>query len=159
MKNEQLLSVGQKAPEFSLKNQNGEEVSLKDFKGKWAVLYFYPKDNTPGCTIEAIAFTKYMRDFEKLNTAVIGVSPDSCQSHVRFVEKHKLGIFLLSDTEHGVLVKYGVWQQKSMFGKKYMGVYRSTFLISPEGKIACIWYGVNVAGHVEDVLEKVSEIG
>ncbi len=152
------LKTDQSAPDFTLPDQSSKPVSLKDFKSKWFVIYFYPKDNTPGCTIEAIDFTKYLKEFQKLGAVVLGVSPDSTESHCKFIEIQGLKIILLSDPEHKVLEKYGVWKLKSMYGKQYWGVYRSTFLINPEGKIAHVWYGVKPIGHAEEVLKKVKEL-
>lgn len=153
-----ILTAGQKAPDFCLSDQNGNNICLKDFRSKWVVLYFYPKDNTPGCTIEAIDFTKYLKDFEKIVAVILGISPDSCQSHVGFINKHNLQVTLLSDPEHKILDMYGVWQLKNMYGKKYWGVIRSTFLIAPDGKIAYIWPKVNPVGHTEEVLKKLEEL-
>ncbi len=151
------LSVGEQAPDFCLPNQDDEIVCLRDLRGKWVVLYFYPKDNTSGCTREAVDFTQYLDEFERLNAVVIGVSPDSTKSHRRFQEKHGLRVTLLSDPEHNVLEQYGVWQLKRMYGREYWGVVRSTFLIDPEGKIVRIWPKVKVAGHAEDVLQALKE--
>ncbi len=151
------LSVGEQAPDFCLPNQDDEIVCLRDLRGKWVVLYFYPKDNTSGCTREAVDFTQHLDEFERLNAVVIGVSPDSTRSHRRFQEKHGLRVTLLSDPEHNVLEKYGVWQLKRMYGREYWGVVRSTFLIDPEGKIVRIWPKVKVAGHTEDVLQTLKE--
>ncbi len=152
------LKVGDKAPLFCLPNQDEEDVCLEDFKGKWIVLYFYPKDNTSGCTKEAIGFTEKKKEFEALNAIILGVSPDSPKSHRNFIQKKELTITLLSDQEHKVLETYGAWQLKKMYGREYMGVVRSTFLIDPEGKIAHIWPKVKVTGHVEDVLSKLKEV-
>ena len=124
---------------------------MKDLKDKWIVLYFYPKDNTSGCTLEAKDFTCALEEFEKLNAIVIGVSPDSIESHQKFIAKQSLNLTLLSDPDHDVLEKYGVWQLKKMYGREYYGVVRSTFLIDPEGKIEHIWPKVKVKGHVDDV--------
>ncbi len=152
------LKIGNKAPAFCLKDENEKKTCLKDFEGKNIVLYFYPKDNTKTCTVEAIAFTKYLEDYEKLNTIVLGVSPDSCGSHQKFIEKQGLKIKLLSDPEHKVLEKYGAWGLKKMRGKEYMGVIRSTFFIDTKGKIAYIWPNVKVKGHAEEVKEKLEGI-
>lgn len=152
------LKIGDKAPEFCLLDADENKVCLKDFKGKWIVLYFYPKDNTSGCTKEAVGFTEKKEEFEKLGAIILGVSPDSPKSHRNFREKKGLNIKLLSDQEHKVLESYNVWQLKKMYGREYMGVVRSTFLIDPEGKIVHIWPKVKVTGHVEDVLEKLKEI-
>ena len=152
------LKVGIAAPEFSLKNQGEKEIRLSDFRGKWVVLYFYPKDNTPGCTIEALDFTKLSKEFEKLNATVLGVSPDSCHSHVKFINAKKLTVVLLSDPEHKMIETYGVWQLKEFMGKKFMGVVRSTFLIDPEGKIAFLWSPVTAVGHADAVKTKLKEL-
>ena len=152
------LKIGIKAKSFCLPNQEDKKVCLKDFKGKWVVLYFYPKDNTPGCTKEAVGFTEKKKEFDKLNAEIIGISPDSTERHKKFIEKHKIGITLLSDPEHKVIETYGAWQLKKMCGRECYGVVRSTFLISPEGKIAHIWPKVKVAGHVESVLDKIKEL-
>ncbi|HUU79754.1 MAG TPA: thioredoxin-dependent thiol peroxidase [candidate division Zixibacteria bacterium] len=152
------IKIGEKAPEFCLPNKDGNEVCIKELKGKWIVLYFYPKDNTKGCTIEAIDFTAKLDDFSKLNTLVLGISPDSIKSHQNFADKHELEVELLSDENHTILEKYGVWQEKSMYGKSYFGVVRSTILINPEGKIAEIWEKVRVADHVENVKNRLIEL-
>lgn len=149
--------TGQTAPTFSLPDQDGKKVSLTNLKGKWVVLYFYPKDDTPGCTMEAIDFTKELKEFEKLNTAVLGVSPDSSKSHCKFQEKHNLAVSLLSDESKKTLEEYGVWKKKNMYGRKYMGVERTTFLIDPQGKIAHIWNKVSVPGHIGDVKKTLKE--
>ena len=161
-----MLKVNQKAPQFSLKNHKNETVKLKDFSDKWVVLYFYPKDNTSGCTKEAIDFSELLPQFKKMNAAVIGVSPDSPDSHVRFINKQNLSIVLLSDEEKGVMKKYGSWGMKKNYGREYEGVIRSTFLISPEGKIAEMWSKVKVrvkrkdgeVKHAEIVLNKIKEL-
>jgi len=152
------LKTGNKAPVFTLENQDGNKMKLSDYAGQWLVLYFYPKDNTSGCTREACDFTDNLKGFEKINTTVLGVSPDSVKSHQNFIKKHFLKIDLLSDPDHKALEKYGVWQEKSMYGRKYFGVVRSTFLIDPNGKIAHLWEKVKVAGHVEDILDKLAEL-
>ena len=153
-----MVKVGEKAPDFKLKDQNGQEVSLSDFKGKWVVLYFYPKDNTPGCTKEAEDFTRLIENFEKLGTVVVGISPDSVESHRRFAEKRNLRVRLLSDPDHRVIESYGAWKLKKRFGKEYYGVVRSTFLIDPDGNVAHIWQNVRVKGHAEAVLQMVEEL-
>jgi len=150
--------MGEKAPEFCLPDEKGKEICLKDFRGKWVVLYFYPKDNTSGCTMEAVNFTEHIDEFEKMNAMVIGVSPDPPKSHIRFMEKHGLKVKLLSDESHEVLQKYRVWQLKKMYGREYYGVVRSTFLISPDGEIVYEWRKVKVKGHVEEVLKKLEEL-
>ncbi len=152
------LQVGQKAPKFSAKNQDGIVTTLADFASKWLVLYFYPKDNTPGCTVEATDFSRLAPDFAGLGAVILGVSPDSEKSHCRFIEKQSLSIELLSDPEHQVAEAYGAWGLKKFMGKEYMGILRSTFLIDPSGKIACIWPNVKTKGHAEAVLEKLREL-
>ncbi len=147
-----------KVENFCLKDFEEKEHCLDNFKGKWVVLYFYPKDNTSGCTKEAIGFTELKEEFEKLNAIIIGISPDSPKSHKRFIEKHNLNILLLSDPEHQILEKFGAWQLKKMYGREYYGVVRSTYLISPDGEIVAEWKKVKVKGHVEAVLEKLKEL-
>jgi len=152
------FKIGEPAPKFSLPDTNENEISSDDFKGQWLVLYFYPKDNTSGCTLEAIDFTARIKDFENLNAVVLGVSPDSCKSHQNFTQKHGLKVNLLSDPEKRLLQDYGVWQEKSMYGRKYMGVVRTTYLVDPNGKIAAIWPKVSVKGHAGEVLNKLREL-
>ncbi len=153
-----MLEVGEKAPEFCLPNQDSEEVCLRDLQGSWVVLYFYPKDSTPGCTTEALDFTAHLAEFEALGATVLGVSPDSIKRHKNFVEKKELKVTLLSDEEKSVLQAYGVWQLKKNYGREYMGVVRSTFIIDPDGKIAAKWEKVRVKGHVEEVLARLKEL-
>jgi thioredoxin-dependent peroxiredoxin len=155
---ESTIEVGKKAPDFSLKNQNDETVKLSGLKGRWVVLYFYPKDDTPGCTTEACDFTDGLKDFEKLDATILGCSPDSTESHRKFIAKYKLKVSLLSDPEHKVLEKYGAWGEKNMYGKKSMGVIRSTVLIDPEGKVAHHYAKVSANGHAEAVREKLKEL-
>ncbi|MHA2393234.1 MAG: thioredoxin-dependent thiol peroxidase [Promethearchaeota archaeon] len=150
-----LLAEGQDAPDFCLPAVDDKEVCLSKLKGKWIVLYFYPKDNTKGCTMEALEFTAAEDEFNQNGAIILGVSPDDIKSHVKFKEKHDLGLNLLSDIEKDVLEKYGVWQKKKMFGKEYMGVVRSTFLIDPDGKIRHVWRKVKVKGHVDKVMQKL----
>jgi peroxiredoxin Q/BCP len=138
------LNIEDMAPEFCLPNQDEVEICLRDLKGKWIVLYFYPKDNTPGCTTQACDFTQAEPDFDDLDAVILGVSPDSCKKHRNFIAKKELGITLLSDEEKTVCNNYGVWQLKKMCGKEYMGVVRTTFLINPDGKIAFVWNKVKV---------------
>lgn len=147
------IQEGDKAPDFSLVADGGDKLSLKMFSGKPLILYFYPKDDTAGCTREAIDFSAAGAKFKKLGAAVVGVSKDSVASHDRFKTKHKLTIALASDPEGKVIESYGSWVEKSMYGRKYMGIDRSTFLIDGKGRIAKIWRKVRVPGHVEDVLE------
>jgi peroxiredoxin Q/BCP len=152
------LKTGNKAPEFALPDQDESRVSLKDYKGQWVVLYFYPKDNTSGCTVEAEDFTKELKKFEKLGAIVLGVSPDSPKSHRKFIDSKKLKITLLSDPDHKVLDKYGAWQLKKSYGREYYGVVRSTFLIDPQGKVARAWEKVKVKGHVDEVKNRLKEL-
>ncbi|MBN2066802.1 MAG: thioredoxin-dependent thiol peroxidase [Candidatus Thermoplasmatota archaeon] len=152
------LHIGDKAPDFCLKDQDEEEICLKDFKGKNVVLYFYPKDNTPGCSLEAMTFTRFKDDFEKHNTTIIGVSKDSCESHKKFIKNKNLNITLISDSDIKIQKVYGVWRLKKFMGKEFMGTVRSTFLINSTGKISRIWDNVKVKGHVEEVLEAVKEL-
>ena len=150
-----VLKVGDAAPDFCLPDAEKRRVCLRDHRGKWVVLYFYPKDNTKGCTMEALEFTAAEEEFSGRGAVVIGVSPDSPESHTRFIEKHDLGITLLSDTEKETLTSYGAWQRKKRYGREFMGTVRSTFLIDPEGKIAYIWPKVRAAGHAEAVVGKL----
>lgn len=151
------LEVGKTAPLFSLLSDEGE-ISLSDLRGKNVVLYFYPKDDTPGCTIEAQDFAKRNADFEKLNCIILGVSKDDVESHCKFISKYKLNFNLLVDSDGEVCERYGVIKEKSMFGKKYLGIDRSTFLIDKLGKISHIWRSVKVNGHVEEVLAALGTI-
>jgi thioredoxin-dependent peroxiredoxin len=146
------LAVGGVAPDFVLPTDGTGEVKLSSLKGQKAVVYFYPKDDTSGCTAEAIAFNGLKAKFEAANTAIIGISADSAASHAKFKKKHGLGFTLASDEKKETLEAYGVWVEKSMYGKKYMGIERSTFLIDAKGKIAKIWSKVKVPGHAEEVL-------
>ncbi|MCW5730704.1 MAG: thioredoxin-dependent thiol peroxidase [Alphaproteobacteria bacterium] len=146
------LKVGDKAPDFTLPGDGGRKISLKTLKGKPVVLYFYPKDDTSGCTKEAIAFTDKLNEFAKLGCSVIGCSKDSVAAHDRFKAKHSLRVDLASDEDGKVCAAYGVWIEKSMYGRKYMGIDRSTFLIDGQGKLRQIWRKVKVPGHVEEVL-------
>ena len=146
------------APDFCLQNQDDKKVCLADYKGNWVVLYFYPKDNSKTCTIEAVDFTDNLKQFEQLDTIVIGVSPDSVKSHKNFATKHNLSFILLSDPEHQVLEQYGVWKLKKMYGREYMGVERSTFIINPDGYIEKEWRKVKVKGHVEAVKQEIIKI-
>ena len=152
------LNVGDIAPEFCLPDKDNKNVCLKDFKGKYVIVYFYPKDNTPGCTTEAIGFTGILPEFQKLNAEVIGISPDSPESHAKFIEKKNLKVILLSDRDKEVLKSYGKWGKKKFRGKEYMGVTRSTFIIDTNGKIAHIWPKVSVKGHPEDVQNTLAEL-
>ena len=146
------LEPGQPAPDFALPRDGGGEVRLSGLKGRKVVLYFYPKDDTSGCTAEAIAFTAEAAAFEAAGVVVLGVSKDPVASHDKFRDKHKLGIALLSDAEGDVSERYGVWGEKSMYGRKYMGIERATFLIGEDGRVLRIWRKVKVPGHVAEVL-------
>ncbi|MFW9881218.1 MAG: thioredoxin-dependent thiol peroxidase [Candidatus Thorarchaeota archaeon] len=145
------LKVGAEAPKFCLLDKDNKEICLDDFSGKFVVLYFYPKDNTPGCTTEAIGFTEILPELQKLDTEVVGISPDSPESHAKFIEKKNLKVTLLSDVDKKVIKEYGKLVKKKYRGKEFMGVVRSTFLIDPNGKIAHIWPKVSVNGHPEEV--------
>lgn len=152
------LQKGDIAPDFCLKDQDEEMICLKDFKGRNVVLYFYPKDNTPGCSLEAMTFTRYKDEFEKYNTTILGVSKDSCASHKKFIENKDLNITLISDSEKEIQEKYGVWRLKKFMGKEFMGTIRSTFLIDSNGMIRKVWDNVKVKGHVEEVLVEVKSL-
>ena len=152
-----LLSVGDKAPAFKSTNQDGETVSLGDFKGKKVVLYFYPKDDTPGCTKEACSFRDGWSKFRKRSIAVLGVSVDDAKSHRKFIDKFSLPFTLLADTDKAIVRAYGVWGEKSMYGRKYMGTHRVTYLIDEKGKIAAVWPKVKPEGHAEEILEAVGK--
>jgi peroxiredoxin Q/BCP len=147
------LDIGQKAPDFTLPRDGGGTVSLADFKGRNVVLYFYPRDDTPGCTKEAIGFTERAKDFAAADTVVIGVSRDTVAKHEKFRDKHELGVILGSDEDGTVCEAYGVWVEKSLYGRKYMGIERATFLIDGTGRLAQIWRKVKVAGHSDQVLD------
>jgi peroxiredoxin Q/BCP len=146
------LTQGSPAPDFDLPADGGSRIKLSELKGRKVVLYFYPKDNTSGCTLEAIDFSARKADFDAAGTIVIGVSPDSVKSHDSFKKKHDLSIQLASDESKAMLEAYGVWAEKSMFAHKYMGVVRTTYLLDADGNIARVWDKVKVKGHVEDVL-------
>ena len=152
------IAEGAKAPAFTLASDQGEKVKLADLKGSPVVLYFYPKDDTPGCTSEACAFRDRRPELEQLGARVFGVSPDSVESHARFRDKHALNFPLLADPDHAVAEKYGAWREKNMYGKKSMGIQRSTYLIDSDGKVAKVWKRVKVEGHDEQVLEALREL-
>jgi thioredoxin-dependent peroxiredoxin len=152
------LKIGDRAPDFKLENQDGKIVSLADFKKNWIILYFYPRDNTPGCTIEAVDFSKELNELKKMKAVVLGVSPDTVESHKKFIKNKKLKVELLSDTKHIAMDKYNSWGKKKFMGREYMGVIRSTFLINDKGKIAYIWPNVRAAGHAANVKEKLKEL-
>lgn len=152
------LNAGDKAPDFDLPRDGGGRVSPADFAGKPLVLFFYPKDDTTACTAESISFTALAADFAKAGAAILGISPDTVKNHDKFVRKHALSVPLASDEEKTMAMAYGVWRQKSMYGRTYMGVVRSTFLIGADGRIVRIWDKVKVAGHAEDVLAAAREL-
>ncbi|MDP3234430.1 MAG: thioredoxin-dependent thiol peroxidase [Myxococcales bacterium] len=151
-------TVGQKAPAFSAKDQSGATVTQATYAGKYVVLYFYPKDNTPGCTVEACAFRDDSAKLKAAGAVVLGVSPDSEKSHQKFIEKFSLPFQLLVDTDNTLSTAYGAWGEKSMYGRSYMGVVRSTFLIGPDGKLAHVWPKVKVEGHSDDVLATIQAL-
>lgn len=152
------IEPGSTLPPFSLPTDSGETLGLADFAGQKLVLYFYPKDDTSGCTLEAQDFTARAADFAAVDTRVVGVSRDSVKSHAKFRDKHGLGITLLSDEEGALVVPLGLWIEKSMYGKKYMGIERATLLVDRDGKIARVWRNVKVPGHVDEVLEAASSL-
>lgn len=152
------LTIGAPAPDFTLPRDGGGTVSLAAFRGKAVVLFFYPKDDTSGCTAESIAFTALSGDFEAAGAVIIGLSPDSVKSHDKFAKKHSLSVILASDEEKATLSAYGVWVEKSMYGRKYMGVERTTVLIDKDGNLARVWEKVKVPGHAEEVLDAVKSL-
>lgn len=152
------LGIGDLAPDFNLPRDGGAEQSLSQLRGKPVVLYFYPKDDTSGCTLEAHDFTALKPEFDKIGVDIIGMSPDKAAKHDKFKQKHELNITLVSDEEKTTLMAYGVWVEKSMYGRKYMGVERTTFLIDKTGKIAEIWHKVKVPGHAQAVLQAAGKI-
>ena len=151
-----MIEVGKKAPALTLANQDDKKVKLADYAGKWIVLYFYPKDDTPGCTIEACEFSEGIKDLENLDAVVLGCSPDDAESHRKFIAKHKLKVDLLSDPSHKTMEKYGAWGEKNMYGKIKEGVIRSTVIIDPAGKVAHHWKKVGAKGHAEKVKAKLA---
>jgi len=153
-----MLETGIKAPEFCLPNQDETEICLRDLSGKWIVLYFYPKDNTPGCTTEACGFSEALPEFEDMDAVILGVSPDSPKKHRNFIEKKNLTITLLADVDKELCELYDVWKLKKFMGREYMGVVRTTYIISPDGNIVATWDKVRVKGHVEAVKEKLAEL-
>lgn len=153
-----MPAAGDKAPNFDMAASDGKRASLKELTGKNIVLYFYPKDDTPGCTIEAKDFRDLIKDFEKADTVIIGVSKDSVKSHEKFKEKYCLPFALGCDEDGSVCESYGVWVEKSMYGKKYMGIQRATFLIDGKGIVRHVWPKVSVEGHAKDVLEKAQSL-
>jgi peroxiredoxin Q/BCP len=150
--------LGKRAPALTLPDQDGNKVKLSDHAGAWVVLYFYPKDDTPGCTTQACEFTAGIKQFEKLDAVVLGCSPDSPESHRKFIAKHELSLTLLSDPQHTVMSKYGAWGTKNMYGKITEGVIRSTVIVDPEGKVAHHWRRVKAAGHAEIVRKTLEKL-
>jgi thioredoxin-dependent peroxiredoxin len=153
-----MIEVGKKAPAFRLKDQDGNTRTLAEFAGKWVVLYFYPKDDTPGCTIEACEFSADLKKFEKLDAVVLGCSADDAASHQKFIAKYKLRIPLLSDPSHETMAKYGAWGEKVLYGKKSIGVIRSTVIIDPSGKVARHWKKVKAKDHAASVRNALDEL-
>ncbi len=152
------VNIGDKVPDFTLMSGGGKYISLGDFKGKWLVLYFYPKDNTPGCTTQACTFRDELNGIRALGAEVLGVSADDVESHKKFTEGYDLNFPLLSDENHELAESLGVWKKKSMFGKEYYGIERTTFLVSPEGTIAHIWRKVSPKENVDEVIGKLNEL-
>lgn len=152
-----MPEIGEKAPNFALPTDDGGTVSLEDFRGRWLVIFFYPRDDTSGCTKEAIAFSGLLPEFEASGAAVLGISKDSVESHAKFRAKHGLTVPLASDAEGTACEDFGVWKEKSMYGRKFLGIERSTFLIDPEGVIRRVWRKVKVPGHAEEVLEALRQ--
>ncbi len=153
-----MIEEGKRAPAFTLASSDGDKVSLSKLKGQNVVLYFYPRDNTPGCTTEANDFNKALKKLEKLDAVVLGVSKDSIESHCKFRDKYKLKFPLLSDPDGNVLEKYGAWGEKNMYGKKMMGIIRTTIIIGADGKVRKIFPKVRVKGHVDKVIEALKEL-
>ena len=153
-----MIEIGKKAPSFTLETAGGSRVSLKDFKGKWVIVYFYPKDLTPGCTKQAIAFSQKAQEFEQRDAVIIGISPDGVASHEKFIKKHDLNIILAADEDRQAIESYDVWQEKKMYGRTYMGVERSTFLVDRDGIIKALWRKVKVAGHETLVLDTLDQL-
>ncbi len=154
----QKVDAGDKAPGFDLPADGGEQISLAGLKGKTVVLYFYPKDDTAGCTKEAIGFTERIKDFEKAGATVLGASKDPVKNHDKFIKKHDLSVRLVSDAEGTLSEDYGVWVEKNMYGRKYMGIERSTFVIDGKGVVQNVWRKVKVPGHVDEVLAAVTAL-
>lgn len=153
-----MLEVGTKAPNFNLQNQDGIETTLSNYAGKWIVIYFYPKDDTPGCTTEACEFSFELAGFRDMDAVVLGVSADSVARHEKFANKHSLGVTLLSDPQHAMIESYGAWREKMMCGKKYMGIVRSSYIIDPSGKIAKAYDNVKAKGHAQKVKEDLLKL-
>lgn len=153
-----LLAIGEKAPGFSLPDQNDKEHKLSDYHGKWVLIYFYPKDDTPGCTTEACAIRDNMPNFKKLDLKVLGISADPVSKHKKFIDKYNLNFTLLSDEDKKVIKEYGVWDKKKFMGREYMGIMRTSYLISPEGKIAKVYDKVKPAVHAEEIEEDLKNL-
>ena len=161
-----MLNIGDKAPSFTLPDENGKMVSLNDYAGRWLVVYFYPKDDTPGCTKEACDFTDNQNEFAGLNAEVVGISRDNAEKHQKFILKYDLNLTLLSDPDHAVHEAYGAWGIKKNYGKEILGVIRSTYIISPDGEVAALWRKVSVrvkrksgeVKHADKVKEKLAEL-
>ena len=153
-----MVEEGKPAPDFELLTDEGERVKLSDFRGRPVVLYFYPRDDTPGCTTEACDFTDGLKDFEKLDAAVVGCSPNSLESHKKFIAKYKLKVRLLSDPDHKAMTAYGAWGEKVLYGRKSIGVIRSTVIVGPDGKVAHHWAKVKAKGHADTVRAKLEEL-
>ena len=153
-----MIEVGKPAPAFALQNQDGESVNLDGLKGRWVVLYFYPKDDTPGCTTQACEFTAGVAEFEKLDAVILGCSPDDAVSHRKFIAKHDLQVQLLSDPTHATMEAYGAWGEKVLYGRKSVGVIRSTALIDPDGNVAYHWKKVRAAGHADHVAARLAAL-
>lgn len=153
-----MLQVGKAAPAFTLPDQNGKEVALSSLRGRWIVLYFYPRDDTPGCTVEACEFTAALPDFRGFGAEVFGCSADSAAAHMKFIAKYKLGITLLTDASKSVMSAYGAYGEKKLYGKPVVGVIRSTVIIAPDGKVAHHWATVKAAGHAEQVQKRLAEL-
>jgi len=153
-----MIKIDELAPEFCLPNQDDVEICSRDLRGKWVVLYFYPRDNTPGCTTEACEFTEAAPDFSELDAIIIGVSADSTKKHRNFIEKKGLGITLLSDEDTSMMQEFGVWQLKKNYGKEYMGIVRTTFIINPKGIVKAVFEKVRVKDHVLKVKEELEKL-
>lgn len=152
------LPIGNALPELNLTNQLEDKITYESLTSRWVIVYFYPKDNTPGCTTEAIEFSQLLPEFEALDCTIIGISPDSCQTHQKFINKHQLKIMLLSDPDHTVAEQYGVWQLKKFMGKEYMGIVRSTFLVDNNRNLAYSWINVKAKGHAKTVLKYLQSL-
>jgi thioredoxin-dependent peroxiredoxin len=153
-----MINIGQKAPTIKIKDENGNLVSIKDYLGKYLVLYFYPKDDTPGCTVEACNVRDYLGDIKRAGAMIVGVSKDSQADHQKFIKKFDLNFPLWSDKDRKLIEKFGVWEEKSMYGKKYMGIVRSTFIIDPKGVVVHTWPKVTPKDHGLEILEKLKEL-